>query len=303
MALVRDAFTWVDTGAIAYPALYNRIIQLTMPALKLKQLLPEFPILQGRTATFVKESGSRAAAITQVGEGAEVAMDFTNYTYFTVTPYKVGIRERITRETIEDLYIPVIESQLARLARRMAYTIDKDVQTVISNGAANSFSATGVTIAYTGTATSSPGTIGVNDITQAKSVIEGYSLIADSFALHPLNANDLTRLPQFASQDIFGTSVYKEGLGWETGAVGGVMGLDFYITPIVPAGEAYVLSTGKNLSAAYAPLGFFAIKRPLVIDVDFKKEYDSYDVVATTRYAPVITYGESIVKILGLRTS
>ena len=77
-------------------------------------------------------------AISQVGEGAEIQMDFTPYTTITITPYKKGLRERISRENIEDLYIPVIENQLRRLARRMAYTIDKDCMTVMDSAAATS---------------------------------------------------------------------------------------------------------------------------------------------------------------------
>jgi len=91
MALVQDFTTMVDTGAGMYPALYNKIIEITMPALLLKQLLPEFPLIMGRTANFTREQGigsalGRAAAISQVAEGAEVLIDFTPYQYFPVTP-------------------------------------------------------------------------------------------------------------------------------------------------------------------------------------------------------------------------
>jgi hypothetical protein len=38
-------------------------------------------------------------------------------------------------------------------------------------------------------------------------------------------------------------------------------------------------------------------------DMEIKKEFDSVDVTLSTRYAPVVTYGEAIVKITGLATS
>jgi hypothetical protein len=41
MAMYRDALTWVDTAAIGYPALHQKLVELTMPALVVKQLLPE----------------------------------------------------------------------------------------------------------------------------------------------------------------------------------------------------------------------------------------------------------------------
>ena len=49
--------------------------------------------------------------------------------------------------------------------------------------------------------------------------------------------------------------------------------------------------------------GFFVIKRPLTTDVEIKKEFDAVEVVLSTRYAPVVTYGEAIVKVTGLSTS
>lgn len=297
MSLFRDAFTWVDTGAIAYPALHKKIIELTMPALVLKKLFPEFPLVAGKTATFVKQSGSRAAAISEVQEGAEIPMDFTQYTYVTVTPYKKAMRERISRESIEDLYIPVIEDQLRRLARRMAYTIDKDCQTVIDQAAANSLTATGTSLGATGTEFTISGGLGSKDILRAKAIIESYNFIPDTILLNPINARDVMYLPQFSLHLQYGEPVIQ------TGSIGTIYGMNVYISTVIPAGTAYILSTGQNLSSAYSPLGFFVIRRPLTTDVEIKKEFDSVEVVLSTRYAPCVTCGEAIVKVTGLATS
>lgn len=297
MAMYRDAFTWVDSGAIAYPSLHRKIIELTMPALVVKKLFPEFPLVAGKTATFVKQQGSRAAAITEVAEGSEIPMDYTPYTTITVTPYKKGMRERITRENIEDLYIPVIEDQLRRLARRMAYTIDKDCLTVIDTAAANSFTATGQSLSATGTEFTISGGLGTKDILKAESLIESYGLIPDTILLNPINARDVYYLPQFSLYAYYGEEVIQ------TGAVGQVYGMNVYISPVVDAGKAYIISTGQNVSAAYAPMGFFVIKRPLTTDLEIKRDVDAIDIVLTTRYAPVVTYGEAIVKVTGLSTS
>jgi hypothetical protein len=297
MAMMRDAFTWVDTSGIAYPALHKKIIELTMPALVVKQLLPEFPLVSGKTATFVKQSGSRAATISEVTEGAEVPMDFTPYTYLTCTPYKKGLRERISRENIEDLYIPVIEDQLRRLARRMAYTIDNDCMTTIAAGAASSGTATGKSMGATGTEFTVTGGLGTKDILAAKALIESKNFIVDKILLNPINARDLMYLPMFQLSLQYGEPVIQ------TGKIGTIWGLDVYISSVVPVGKAYILSTGPNLSAAYAPMGFFVIKRPLMTDVDIKKEFDSVDVTLTTRYAPVVLNGDAIVEQKGLNTS
>ena len=297
MAFVRDALTWVDTGAVAYPALHKKIIELTMPALVVKRLFPEFPLVAGKTATFVKQSGSRAAAISETAEGTEIMMDFTPYTTVTVTPYKKALRERITRENIEDLYIPIIEDQLRRLARRMVYTIDKDCQSVIDSGAGNSFTSTGESMGATGTLFTITGGLGQYDILKAKSIIEGYALVPDNILLSPVNARDVYKLPQFTLAMQYGEPVVQHG------RIGTIFGMDVNISPVIPAGTAYILSTGANVSAAYAPLGFFVVKRPLLSDIDVKKEFDAVDIVLSTRYSPVVTYGEAIVKVTDLSTS
>jgi hypothetical protein len=71
MSLVRDALSWIDTGAVQYPALHKKIVEITTPALVVKKLFPEFPLVAGKTATFVKQAGSRSAAINEVSEGSE----------------------------------------------------------------------------------------------------------------------------------------------------------------------------------------------------------------------------------------
>lgn len=297
MSLFRDALTWADTGAVAYPALHKKIVELTMPALVVKKLFPEFPLVAGKTATFVKQSGSRSAAISEISEGAEVPMDFTPYTTVIVTPYKKGLRERVSRENIEDLYIPVIEDQLRRLARRMAYTIDKDCMTVIDSAAANSSSGSGTSLSATGTEFTISGGLGTKDILNAKAKVESYNFIPDAILLNPINARDVMYLPQFSLHMQYGEPVIQ------TGMIGTIYGMAVYISTVVPAGNAYILSSGQNLSASYAPMGFFVIKRPLLTDIEIKKEFDSVDVTLTTRYSPVVTCGEAIFKVTGLASS
>jgi hypothetical protein len=302
VSMQRDAFTWVDTGAIAYPAIHKHIIELTMPALIVKKLFPEFPLVAGRTATFLKEAGSRAAAISEISEGVEIPMDFTPLAFVNVTPYKKGLRERIPREAIEDFYVPVIEQQLRRLARRMAYTIDNDCMTVIAAAAGSSGTATGLSMGATGTEflVGSSGTgfgLGQKDILTGKAWIESKSLVPDTILINPINARDVYYLPQFSNYAQYGQAIVRSG------PMGQIYNMEVDITPVVSAGTAYIISTGQNPSGAYAPLGFFVIKRPLMSDLEPKKEFDSIDVSLTTRFAPVVTYGDAIFQVTGLKTS
>jgi hypothetical protein len=297
MSMQRDAFTWVDTGAVAYPSLHKKIIELTMPSLLVKGLFPEFPLVAGKTATFVKEAGSRSAAISEISEGVEIPMDFTPLSYVTVTPYKKGLRERVTRENIEDLYIPVIEQQLRRLARRMAYTIDLDCLNVIGAGAGVSSAGSGYSMGATGTRFTIANTIGQEDILWGKSYIESKSFRPTHIIVNPINARDLYELPMFSLWAHYGETITKGGV------IGTVYDMQVLVTAAQSAGTAYIVSTGENPSGAYAPMGFFIIKRPLMSDLELKKEFDAIDVMLTTRYSPVVLNGDAIVQITGLKTS
>lgn len=309
MAETREQFPYTTTGALFYPALASRIVELTMPALALKPLLQDFFIRVGATASIPKQNGARATAVVgRTAEGTEVIADYTPYTTITVTPYKVGMRVRITRELIEDQIDNIVEDQLRRAARRIVMSIDQDVEAAFNNAAtsANTFSATGVSIFMDGSATAKSGTIGVNDITQAKQLIQNNALEPDTLVLNPAHHQDLANLPQLAALYLYGQPVYATGTGPQPNPAPQIQGLKQVVTPNVPLskGRAYVLAAaGANTSAAYAPLGYFVTKRPIAVDVWPQPVFDSVDVIITARYSPVITYTESIVKMLGLRTS
>jgi hypothetical protein len=182
-------------------------------------------------------------------------MDFTPYSYVNVIPYKKGLRERISRENIEDLYsysltvwgvnIPVIEDQLRRLARRMAYTIDLDCLTTIAAAAGSAGTATGKSLSATGTEFTISNALGTKDILASKAVIESYNAIADAIVLNPINARDLYYLPQFSLYGEYGEAIVKNGY------LGTVYNMRVYVTTVCSAGTAYILSTGQNVSAAY----------------------------------------------------
>jgi hypothetical protein len=310
MAMSREQFPIVNTGALFFPALAKRVVELTMPNLALKPLLADFFIKVGATASIPKQKGARATAVIgKTAEGAEVIADFTPYESITVTPYKVGMRVRVTRELIEDQIVNIIEDQLKRAARRVVMTIDQDVEAALNAGALTTTPVTGTSIFMDGTSASIPNTIGVNDITNAKQVIQNYMLEPDTIAMNPMAHQDLASLPQFAALLFYGQPVYAQGSGTVVSAPQ-LYGLKQIVTPNIPVGvapntgRAYVLAAaGSNYSAAYAPLGYFATKRPISVDVWPQPTYDSIDIVITARYAPVITYPEAIVKLSTLRSS
>lgn len=302
--MTREDFPYTTTGAVFYPALAKKIVELTMPALAIKPLLQDFNIKVGASATIPKQSGQRAVAIIgKNAEGAEIPFDYTPYTTITVTPYKIGMRVRITRELIEDQIVNIVEDQLKRTARRIMMTIDQDVEAAFNTAVTQTSAASGTSVFLDGSSTSIANTIGVNDITKAKGTIQQNALEPDTLLMNPLQFQDLVNLPQFASMMLYGQPVYNTGNG-NIQTAPQLYGLKQIVTPNVPAGRAYVLAAaGANHSAAYAPLGYFVTKRPIAVDVWPQPMFDSIDVVVTSRYAPVITYPESIVQWTSLRSS
>ena len=306
MAMTRESFPIVNTGALFYPALAKRIVELTMPNLALKPLLQDFFIKTGASASIPKQAGARSTAVIgKTAEGAEIMADFTPYTSINVTPYKVGMRVRVTRELIEDQIVNIVEDQLKRAARRVVMTIDQDVEKALNAGAFTSTAVTGTSIFMDGTPGVFAGTIGVDDITQGISTIQNLALEPDTMAMNPLARQDLARIPQFAALLFYGQPLYAQGAGTVVSAPQ-LYGLKQIVTPNIPVtgGRAYILAAaGSNYSASYAPLGYFATKRPISVDVWPQPTFDSIDVVITARYAPVVTYSESIYKLTSLRTS
>jgi HK97 family phage major capsid protein len=311
MGMTREQFPIVNTGALFFPALAKRVVELTMPNLALKPLLQDFFIKTGATASIPKQKGNRATAVVgKTAEGTEIIADFTPYESITVTPYKVGMRVRVTRELIEDQIVNIVEDQLRRAARRVVMTIDQDVEKALNAGALTSTATTGTSTFMDGTPGVFPHTIGVSDITNSKQVIQNYMLEPDTIAMNPIAHQDLASLPQFAALLFYGQPVYAQGSGTVVSAPQ-LYGLKQIVTANIPTGtgtantgRAYILAAaGSNYSASYAPLGYFATKRPISVDVWPQPTYDSLDVVITSRYAPVITYPESIVKLTSLRSS
>ncbi|MGD0072528.1 MAG: hypothetical protein ABSB71_13330 [Candidatus Bathyarchaeia archaeon] len=298
MSFNEDALAFVDSAAIQYPELHQVILELTMPNLITKRLFTDDVLKSGRTKTYVKEVGTRSTGISEIAPGTAVPVDYTPLSYVTISPYKRGESVEIPKEVVEDVDLPVINQQLKRLARRLAFQIELDCITVIGSACpgANSNACTGKTITVTGTEFTKAGTPGMEDFNAAEALINKADFLMDTILCNPLQKRDIKNLPNYSLyHDVISPITQKpmQMLGeWE-----------LCWSNVIPAGTVYCISTGKNLSAAYAPLGFFLVKRPLTTDVELLKSKELVKPILTTRYAPVITNGECIAAITGCATS
>jgi hypothetical protein len=300
MSFNEDALTFVDSAAIQYPELNQVIIEMTMPNLITKRLFTDDVLKHGRTKTYPIENGSHSVGISEVAPGSAVPVDFTPYKYATVSPYKRGEAVEIPKEVVEDVDLPVINQQLKRLARRLAYQIELDCITVIGNAitslGTNSFAGTGKTVTVTGTVYTAAGTAGMEDFNAAEALINEGDFMMDTILCNPVQKRDIKNLPNY--------SLYRDEISPITQKPMQMLGeWELCWSNVVPAGTIYCISTGKNLSAAYAPMGYFLVRRPLTTDVELIKSKEVVKPILTTRYAPVVTNAQCLAAITGLATS
>jgi hypothetical protein len=298
MSFNEDALTWVDTGAIQYPELHQQLLELTMPNLVVKRLLVDDVLKHGRTKTYVKEAGSRSVGISEIAPGSAVPVDYTPLSYAVVSPYKRGEGVEIPKEIVEDVDLPVVNQQLKRLARRLAFQIETDCINVVDAAcpAANSNACTGKTITVTGTEITKAQTPGMEDFNNAEALINKADFQMDTILCNPIQKRDIKNLPNYSLLREVTSPITQQPMQmlgeWE-----------LCWSNVIPAGTVYCISTGKNLSAAYAPLGYFLVRRPLTTDVDLIKSKEIVKPLLTTRYAPIVTNGECVAKITGCLTS
>jgi len=298
MSFNEDALTWVDSGAIQYPELHQQMLELTMPNLIVKRLFTDDVLKSGRTKTYVKEAGSRSCGISEIAPGTAIPVDYSPLSYAVVSPYKRAEGVEIPKEIVEDVELPVINQQLKRLARRLAFQIELDCITVIDGAClnANSNACTGKTITVTGTEFTKAQTPGMEDFNNAEALINAADFQMDTILCNPIQKRDIKNLPNYSLLREVTSPITQQPMQmlgeWE-----------LCWSNVIPKGTVYCLSTGKNLSAAYAPLGYFLVKRPLTTDVDLIKSKEIVKPLLSTRYAPIVTNGECITKITGCLTS
>jgi hypothetical protein len=296
MSFNEDALSFVDSAGIQYPELNQVIIEMTMPNLILKRLLTDDVLKHGRTKTYTIENGSHSVGISEVAPGTAAPVDYTPMKFATISPYKRMEAIEIPKEVVEDVDLPVVNHQLKRLARRLAYQIELDCWTVMFGSVANSFAGTGKTITLTGTEFTKAGTAGMEDFNNAEALINAADFMMDTIVCNPVQKRDIKNLPNY--------SLYRDEVSPITQKpIQMLCEWELCWSNIVPAGTILCISTGKNLSAAYAPLGYFLVKRPLTTDVELLKSKEVVKPILSTRYAPIVVNGQCLAAITGLATS
>ena len=298
----------VTTAGGLYPVLDQQIIQLTMPYYRARSLMVTKSIAgsPGNTYVFARQTGLRTGVFSEIAPGAFVPMDSTPYGYSGVTVYKIAEGFIVTRELIEDTYLPVVQDHMTRFANRAMNKIDNDCWKAIIAGASTSTAATGNSLGATGTLFGAyrNGAIGQQDVVQRQTDITKINYFPDFLGVNPIQEQDLVMLPMFAQAFAYGEPIVK------TGALDNEPNIPLYgvrplMTNNVPAGVAVVLASGspRNAQGQYGPGLFFVEKRPLTTATEDVPARDAQAVYFTARYAPSIQLGGVISLVTGLATS
>src|SRR5271157_3477221 len=135
----------VSTAGGLYPVLSPAIIQLTMPFAYARNMCAQVIIAgqPGNTYVWAKQTGSRTIGLAEIAPGAFIPMDSTPYGYSGATVYKVAEGFIVTRELIEDTFLPVIQDHMIRFGMRARYKEDKDCLNIFISSATNTTAALG----------------------------------------------------------------------------------------------------------------------------------------------------------------
>jgi len=307
---VGQTLSAVTTAGGLYPQLDQQIIQLTMPYMPFRGLCAQKSMVgsAGNTFVWARQTGQRTAVFSEVAESAYIPLDSTPYGYSGVTVYKIGEGFLVSRELIEDTYLPVVQDHMVRFGIRAANKVDNDVVKTLIAGATNTAAASGSSLGATGTtfAAYRTGAIGQQDI-----VINGILPITkinyfpDTAALNPIQEADLFMLPMFTEQWQYGEAIVRSGF-LENEPNHPPYGVQPVISNNVPAGTAIVLASGSNPRTTlgqYAPGIFFVEKRPLTTATEDVPAADGQAVYFSARYAANVQVGGVISLITGLATS
>ncbi len=292
MSFTTNALPGFAVGS-AFPALSTKIVELATPSFALRPLFQTVPFPAGKQFVFYKEKGARAVGVSRAEEGAVTVIDYRDYEVVTYEPptYKQGVW--ISKGLIDTLepVLPVVENQLRTLARRVAVQIESDIELALRNNAGATVTATGTSLGFTGTEFTIDGTIGTKDILAAQREIMKNDLVPEYLAVHPVQYNQLRYLPHYSAYSYAGEPYVR------TGPAGEIEGLKVLVSTVIPAGTAYVLSTGTNPSGAYEPLGYWVEKSPFTAYYSFDTDTHFHKVSTYYHAGPLVVSSANIVKI------
>lgn len=286
---------------LTYPGVSQAVVEKALPHVVVPQLFTRLPTGGKQSVSIPKEGGTKTAVASRIGPGDQIPLDIAPITSQTLTVYKIGRGHPIEREIIMFQQFPLAQQRLRRLGFVMGNTVNKDAMDTLHAGreTANDQAAKlagdagNKTLGLNGTEFQRLNSIGQYGIIGGKKKVMEGNLDPDVLLVNPQGYEDVSRLPQYSAQLLYGQPAFQ------TGERGFIEGLRLLTSQIVNAGLGYVLASGvTNTSLGqYVPMGYHAEALPVTTTVKETPERDAYEVYAVAMYVPAITLGEAIAAI------
>ena len=266
-----------EDANIFLPEIINKVIIEEMKAnLVGRNLVQTINLSNGSSIKFPKAHSTAVAYV--VPEAGEIpVIQGETYSEVIVTPYKVGIRAKITKELIEDGSIDVMKRNIHEATHAIIQKEDTDIF--------NALRATTRTQSSVG-AWSTASNI-LKDVSNVMELLEVNEYRPQVFVMHPSLAASIR------SADLFDKTKHYSGDAVQSrGIVGSIFTIPVYITTVLPATELLCIDTRHA--------GVLVVRRPLTVEnfVDISRDMEG--VAMTTRYAPALLVEKACAKITGI---
>lgn len=302
-----DGFGLSQIGAdtvpdqLTYPAISQAVVEKALPNIVIPQLFTRLPTQGRQSVTIPKEGGTRTAVASRLGPGDEIPLDIAPISSQTLTCYKIGRGHPIEREILMFQQFSLAQQRLRRLGFVMGNTPNKDAMAVLKDGretgndqaAKVAGDAGNKTLGLNGTEFQRLNSIGQYGIIGAKKKIMEANLDPDVLAVNPQGYEDVSRLPQYSANLLYGAPAFA------TGERGFIEGLRLLVSNIVTAGAAFAVASGVTSSSLgqYVPMGYMAEALPVTSTMQQVANRDGYEVYAVAMYVPAVVEGAAIAMI------
>lgn len=234
-----------STASYTIPrTLFNELLMAVRKELVLRQFAAKVigpESIPGSTITFPEQSPD-SMEVVQVSPGSEIPMDAEEYSGFSITPLKYGVRVRVDSETLEDSNFALMELNAQTAGYELA---DNEEALIVAQLDAAS-------TAGSNNVANSNATLPVTDITASMQLLEAANYRPDVIFCGVEIANDLRNLDIFTAANMSGVNNPSRRL------IGRIFDMAVVVTNNVSAKLAYVVDSR---------FGFLIVdKRPVSIE-------------------------------------
>lgn len=289
-----DSATFTKDIKLLLPEVLNRQIITIAEDRRVGRNLIQTMRINGPSESFLKEYGFQA---TRVPEGGEIPVAKLHHEKLHLTVFKTGVRPLLTYEAMADGQYGILERNTNQAVIAMVKYEDAHIMTVINGGVPDGGTYSGTNETNHSFAAAS------NNLTwelwvKSMMAIEMESLIATDSVLHPYQASQMLKMPEYRDLSSSGKwNIFPDRANQvvTTGQLPPILGLSLWVTRNQTIGT--ILTIDKN------NYGILAERQPLLVEAENDIIHQMKTVVYSQRYGAGILNNDGASNITGLATS